>query len=186
MVQVQAVNTLGIMPRVAVFVLILRDHLLAAAGITGQRSTGQRGVLRDDAARDERIYGGDKAARVAAGVRDALGIPDRFAVRLGQLSKAVIPVRVGAVRGRGINDTGGIILDERNGLACRRIRQAQERNVGCVQELAALLSVLALVLIDEQQLDVVAAAEALVNLEAGRALFAVDVNFRLHRPQPPR
>ena len=123
---------------------------------------------------------------MTARVGNALGIPDSFAVCLGQLGKAVIPVRVGAVRGRGIDDTGGVILDERNGLACRRIRQAQERNVGCVQELAALLSVLAPVLIDEQQLDVVAAAEALVNLEAGRTLFAVDVDFRLHRPQPPR
>ena len=69
------------------------------------------------------------------------------------------------MRGRCIDDTGGIILDERDRLFRRRIRQAQERNVGCIEELAALLGVLALILIDEQQLDVVAAAEALVNLE---------------------
>ena len=90
------------------------------------------------------------------------------------------------MRGRCIDDTGGIILDERNRLFRRRIRQAQKRNVGCIEELAALLDVLALVLVDEQQLDIVAATEALVNLETGRALFAVDINFRLHRPQPPR
>ena len=123
---------------------------------------------------------------MAARIGNALGVLDGFAVRLGQLGKAVIPVQVGAMRGRCIDDTGGIILDERDRLFRRRIRQAQERNVGCIEELAALLGVLALILIDEQQLDVVAAAEALVNLETGRALFAVDVNFRLHRPQPPR
>ena len=36
MMQVQAVNALRIVPRIAVLVLILRDHLLAAAGVTGQ------------------------------------------------------------------------------------------------------------------------------------------------------
>ena len=123
---------------------------------------------------------------MAARISHTLRVLDGFAVRLGKLGKAVVPIRVGAVRGRGIDDTGGVILDERNGLACRRIRQAQKRNVGCIEELAALLDVLALVLVDEQQLDIVAAAETLINLQTGRAFLAVDVNFRLHRPQPPR
>ena len=186
MVQVQTVNALGIVSRIAVLVLILHDHFLTAAGVTGQRSTGERGVLGNDTVCYQRVNRGNKSACVTARIGNALGVLDGFAVRLGQLGKAVIPVRVGAMRGRCVNNAGRVVLDERNGLACRRIRQAQKRNVGCIEKLAALLDVLALVLVDEQQLDIVAATEALVNLETGRALFAVDVNFRLHRPQPPR
>ena len=123
---------------------------------------------------------------MAARISHTLRVLDSFAVRLGKLGKAVVPIRVGAVRGRCVNNAGRVVLDERNGLACRRIRQAQKRNVGCIEELAALHDVLALVLVDKQQLDIVAAAETLINLQTGRTLFAVDVNFRLHRPQPPR
>ena len=36
MVQVQTVNALRIVPRIAVLVLILHDHFLTAAGVTGQ------------------------------------------------------------------------------------------------------------------------------------------------------
>ena len=73
-----------------------------------------------------------------------------------------------------------VVLQQRDRLHRRRVGQAEEHQVGRVEELFPLLRVLALVLVDEQQLDVVPLPQALVNLEAGGALLAVDVDFRPH------
>ena len=176
--QIEAVNALGVVTAVALGILIFCDHLFAAARIAGERRAGKGKVLRDNAACDERINRGNEAARVAARVGNAPGAGDRGAVRLGQLRKAVIPVRVGAVCGRCIDHTGMVVFDQRDSFLRCGIRQAQEHDVRRIQKLSALLGILALVLVDEQQLYVVAFAETLVDLKAGRALLAVNINLR--------
>ena len=71
-----------------------------------------------------------------------------------------------------------VVFDQRDGFLRCGIRQAQEHDVRRIQKLSALLGILALVLVDEQQLYVVAFAETLVDLKAGRALLAVNINLR--------
>ena len=134
MLQVQAVDALGIMARVAARILILRDHLFAAARIAGQRRAGEGEIRRHHILRDQRVHGRDKPARVAAGVGHPPGLPDRRAVRRRQLGKAVIPVRVGAVRGRSVDHAGIFVFDQADGLPGRRVRQAQEHDVRRIEE----------------------------------------------------
>ena len=92
---------------------------------------------------------------MAARIRHPFGGRDRSPVRLGQLCKAIIPVRLGAVRGRSVDYAGRFVLDQADRVPRRRVRQAEEYDVDCIEEPAALLGVLAFVLVDQQQLEVV-------------------------------
>ena len=56
-------------------------------------------------------------------------------------------------------------FDQRDSFLRCGIRQAQEHDVRRIQKLSALLGIFALVLVDEQQLYVVAFAETLVDLK---------------------
>ena len=72
------------------------------------------------------------------------------------------------------------VRHQRDRLARRRVGQAQERDVGRVQQTCALGRVLAQLGRDAQHLDVVALREVFVDAQAGRAFLAVDENAVLH------
>ena len=122
--------------------LVLRDHLLAAAGIAGQGEGRELFVPGDDPGADERLYEGDESRRVAAGVGDALR-PRYGPAPAGKLWEAVFPPVRGSVRGRRVDDDGVRALDERHGLYRRRVGEAQKGDVAGVQRIAPCRDVLA-------------------------------------------
>ena len=86
--------------------LVLGDHLLAAAGVARQGEAGQQRIRGENPRSRQRVDDADKAAGVAAGVGNALGVEDLLPVGVGQLRKAVGPVRIDPVGGGGVNDHG--------------------------------------------------------------------------------
>ena len=117
---------------------------------------------------------------MAAGIGDALAGADQFALSRREFRQAVDPARQRPVGGARVDDAGHRIGDQRDGLAGRRIRQAQERHVGRIEQPRTLRRILALVRVDAQQLDVRAATEELVDLQAGRTFLAIHENFVCH------
>ena len=89
----------------------------------------------------------------------------------------------GAVRGAGVDQAGRRVGDERGRFARRRVGQAQEGDIGGVEQARAFGRVLALVGVDAQHLDV-ALREILVDAQAGRAFLAVDKTRGINRREP--
>ena len=81
--------------------------------------------------------------------------------------------------GGAVDDPGVVVVDEGHRLHGGGVWQAEEDQVGRVEELLPLGGVLALVLVDQKKLDVLPGGQAVVYLQAGGALLAVDVYFRL-------
>ena len=77
--------------------------------------------------------------------------------------------------GRCVDDAHVGVLDELRRLDGALVGQAEEHDVGSVQELAPLFDVVTLVLVDSKQLQVVARADALVDLQPRRAALSVDI-----------
>ena len=123
---------------------------------------------------------GEEAGGVAAGVGDTGGGGQRIAAAGGDFGETVGPARIGAVRGRGIDDARGGILDQRDGLARGIVGQAQDHRVGGVERVGAGVGILAGVVGERDQGDVAAAGEPLVDLDAGGAGGAVDEHFNGH------
>ena len=162
---------------VTAFGFVLGDHLLAAAAVAGQREGGNRIILGQNAAGDQRIDHPDEAACVAAGNGDAIAVANGLPVRGRQLREAVGPAAFGAVRGGGVDDADMLIFHQRHRFPCGGVGQAEEGDVGCVDQPFAFVSVLAQLACDAEQLDVVPALKAFVNAQAGSAFAAVDKDF---------
>ena len=118
-----------------------------------------------------RVVDASTAHRTAPGW--VYGFPELLAGQ--QLGEAVDPAGGGAVGGGGVHHPGVLVFDERHRLHGGGVWQAQEHQIGRVQETLALGGVLALVRVNAQQLDVVPGSQALVDLQAGGALLAVNV-----------
>ncbi|KAG1430298.1 hypothetical protein G6F57_023036 [Rhizopus arrhizus] len=95
------------------------------------------------------------------------------------LGKAVHPAGCGAMRRAGVDHPHLRVHDGRRGLAGRLVGQAQDGPVAGVDGFGAALRVLALGLGQRQQAQVGAAVQAFVDLQAGRALVAVDKDKRM-------
>ena len=117
---------------------------------------------------------------MAAGVGHPLGLDNGLPVLGGELREAVIPAGGRAVGGGGVDDPGVGVVDHGHRLPGGVIRQAEENQVGGVEALFPLRRVLALFLVDEQQLNVLPGGQAVVNLQAGGAFPAVDEYHRFH------
>ena len=76
-------------------------------------------------------------------------------------------------------------VDQRHALPRRIVGQAEDRDVGGVEELGARGRVLAALGRNRDDLDVVAAASRAPDLQAGGAVFAVDEDFRFHASKVP-
>ena len=157
--------------------LVIRDHFLAAAGIAGQGEAGERVGSRDDAHPDQRSCAGDESCRVAAGIGDPVAGCDGGALVGGELREAVGPAVGSAVRGGSVDDADVRVIDQRDGLDGACVGQAQEDDVRRVEEFAALFVVVALVLVDAHQLQVLPGADPVKNLQAGGAALSVYVYF---------
>ena len=117
---------------------------------------------------------------MAARHGDALGVAQALALALVQLGQAVDPVVIRTERGAGVDDAGVRVVDQRDGLARGNVRQAQECDIGGIQEFGALGRILALVFGDAQELDIVALRQIVEQAKAGGAFLTVDENLECH------
>ena len=161
-------------------VLELGDHLLAAARIARHRVHGEWPVLRHDARRDERPRQRDRARRIAARIGDARGARDRLPLPRRHFRKTVDPAIRHPVRRRGINDARRRIADQRLALLRRLVRQAQDHDVGLVQRFFPRARILALLLAQRNEVEIVAALQPRPDLQPRRPRFAVDENLGGH------
>ena len=79
--------------------------------------------------------------------------------------------------GGGVDHLGVPVLNKGDRLHSGSVGQAQKDQVGGVEELAPLLGVLPLVLVNEQQLQIVPAAQPFIDLQACGALLAVNIDL---------
>ena len=82
--------------------------------------------------------------------------------------------------GGGVDHLHVRVFNERDGLFCRRVGQAEKHQVGTVQKLAALLRVVPLVRVDAQQFNILPRTQPFVDLKAGGALLTVNIDFWIH------
>ncbi|EPX78706.1 Tryptophan synthase alpha chain [Salipiger mucosus DSM 16094] len=155
-------------------VLELGDHRLAAAGIAGDARDRRPRVRLDQPAGNQRPDQRDRAGRPAARVRHVARGGDGRMLALGHFRKAEDPVRIDPVRRRGVDDPRAMPLGQRHGLAGGIVGQAQDGDLCLGQRLGARGGVLAPLRVHGDQRDVVAAREALADLQTRRAGFAVD------------
>ena len=163
---------------------VVGDHGLAAAGIAGNAGIGDGKVVRHQAGGDERPEGGDQAERPAAGIGDETGLGDAPGLLAVHLGKAVDPARRDAMGGRGVDDAGMGVLDQRDAFPRRLVGQAEDGDVGGVERLLAGGQLLAALRGQRNQREVGPGAEAFPDFNAGGAGFAVDEDFRGHRSNP--
>jgi hypothetical protein len=158
----------------------LLDHLLATAGVAGDRQGVDRQPGRHQVGIHQWPQQQDEGAGVATRVGDALGLAQPFALSRGQFGQAERPVGVGAVRSAGVDQAGARVVNHGRRLARGGIRQAQKGHVGGVEQAGPLGRVLAVLGIDAQQLDVAATRQVFVDAQAGGALLPVDVDLECH------
>ena len=160
--------------------LILRDHLLAAARVAGQRIAAEKRVLVQQSCCHKGIHQRDKPACVAAGHGDAPGLPDAGLLQCGELRKAVAPAGSRAVRRRGVEHNSVRVFHPRRRFLRRCVRQTQKRGVCLVEQLPAAAFVLSLRFRKRQKLDVAARLQTVEDAQAGRPGAAVDKHL-FHR-----
>ena len=157
--------------------LILGDRLFAAAGIAREGRGAELRVGADDARGNEGRDKRDEAARMAAGVGNALGGNDALA-QAAHLGETVGPAGSGAVRGGGVDDDRAGVLHKRDRLDGGGVGQAEEGDVGRVERLGTSGRVFAQLIGHAEQLDVGTAREPVVDAQTGGARLAVDEDLR--------
>ena len=104
---------------------------------------------------------------------------------VGELCEAVVPARRSPVGGGCIYDPRLGVLDQRYCLDRRCVRQTQEYDIGCIDQLLSLIDILSLVIVYAQQLQIIPAAQALVYLQSRGSFLSVYVYPWFHAPLPP-
>ncbi len=164
--------------------LIVLDHRAATARIARDAINGQRDVGRQQAGFDGGAKRRDGALRPAAGVGDAHGRGDGGGLIFVHLGKAIGPAVSGAEGGRGVDDPGRIIVDQRHAFARRIVRQAEDGDVGGVEQPLAFGHILALVRIDRDQFEIAPVGQPLADLQSCGAGFAIDEDLCDHGAAP--
>ena len=153
------------------------DHGLAAARIAAHRIDGDGIVRRHQPGIHQRPQQRHRAGRIAARVRDFPRRPYLVGLIRREFRKAVGPVAGDAKRRRCVQHLGcgrSHAVDQRNGLSRGVIRQAEDDEVHLLHQRPLGLRILALVLGNALEHDVVLQAKALANAEARRSGRAID------------
>ena len=159
---------------VSLFRLVLGDALLARARVAADRVTDEGIILRRNAVRDQGIDEGDEAARITAGIGDAFGALDGISVRRRELGEAVCPAFRRAVRRGSVDDDRPRPFRKQSRFLCRVVGQAQEDGVRRVDGFFAGNGILAVLLVERDERDVLTRLHALYNFEPRGARAAVD------------
>ena len=116
---------------------IVLDHRPSAARIAGNAIDRDREIRRQQAGGDQRPQCRDRSLRPAAGVGDALRRGDRLRLFLVHFGEAIRPAFCHAMRRRRVDDLGGVVGDQRDAFLRRIVRQAQDRDIGGIEEFGA-------------------------------------------------
>ena len=112
-----------------VSVLVLGDHLLAAAGITSEGEAGERCILRENTAAYQRLHQGNESAGMTAGNSDILAIFDCISVFCREFREAIGPSIGDSMGSRGIQDAGIAAFCQLDRLSGGCIRQAENGDI---------------------------------------------------------
>ena len=181
MLKIQSVDTGRCQFIGTVFIFIISDHLLTAAGITGQGEGCERVVPGQNFELDQRRCAGNDASCVTAGVCQALRRTDSFSLLAREFREAVGPVIVRSVRCRCINHADIRIFNQGYRLAGTIIWQAKEYNVCRIQELLTFLEIVSLIFINAEEFEVIPLSDSVIDLKTGSAGLTVNVDFCFHR-----
>ena len=113
---------------------------------------------------------------MAARVGDALGGADGVALAGRQFRQSKYPTRHRAVCGAGVNQAGVRVGHQRRRFTRGGVGQAQERDIGGVQQARALCGVFAAFGVDAQHFHVAALRQVFMDAQAGGAFLAIDKN----------
>ena len=180
MLQVEAIDARCVQQLRPSFCLILRDHLLTAAGIAGQAVAAHRVVLRNHAHRHQRCRRRNEAGRMTARVRYTLTRANRRPLRFRQLWIAIGPVWIRPVCRRRIDHAHVRIINEGNRFSGTFIRQTEKYDICAVEILLPLIRIVPELLRNPQQFEILALTDTVIDLKSRRATLTIDINFRLH------
>ena len=156
---------------------VLRDHLLAAAAVARDRRACERGVLIYYTAFDKRLHERDEPRRVTPRHGNAFRCRYARGARLVEFGKAVFPSRQGAVRGGRVDDRRARTFRQPRRLLRRRVRQAQERDVGGEDRLPSRLRIFPLFFGENYQTYVRTLLQPFGDAQSRRALSSVHENL---------
>ncbi len=161
------------------------DHRLAAARIARHGVHAHRPAGRKDPGCHKRAHKRNEAGGIASGIGDPLGRSNRRALAPVHLGKAIHPARRNPVSGGGVDDDGVGIGNQAGGQPRGIVGQAEDHHIGLVDQARPLFDILALVGMDRDQLQILAALQPLGNLKPGRPGLAINENLGDHGA-PPR
>ena len=156
------------------------DQLPAAAAVAGDGVDGDRRVGRKQPGRDQGMDEHHRGQGITARVADPFRRGDAPGLLGVPFRQAVDPLGIAPVRRAGVDDAQVRVFDHGDGLARRRVGQAEDREIGGVQHLGAGARVLARRLGQAQELDVGAALQPRPDLQARGTDLAVDEDFCRH------
>ena len=153
--------------------LVVRDHLFAAAAVTGERKTAEPRGRGQYPRRDQRADERNEPRSVTAGDGDTLrgGYPLR-ALR-GQLGETVLPARRRAVGGRGVYERRAAALRELRRFARRSVGKTEKDDVRRGDRVLARRAVLAQLVREDYLPKIGARRYPALYAQSGRALPAV-------------
>ena len=148
MLEAQAVNSRCVVELRFLRGFVLRDHLLSAAGVSGEGKYSEGRLLRDHSRRHKRIDRNHESRCVTARICSKFRVNDCIFMRSGKLRNSICPARRGAVCRGSVDDPREILLHKTHRLLRRRIRQAEEGDIRRVDEFLSLIRVFPLCFIN--------------------------------------
>ena len=165
----------------------LCDHRLAAARIAADRVDGDGIVRRHEAGIDQRPQQRHRAGRIAAGIGDFSRRLDLVGLIGREFRKTIGPVGSDPKRRRGVEHLGRLgahAVDQRDGLFRGIVRQAEDDEIHLLHQRLLGAGILALLLGDALDRDVVLQPQPLGDAEARGAGRAVDEHGGFCRRAP--
>ena len=176
--QAVALGRIQLAVRRAVGAFVVRNHLFAAAGVAGDAGAAEGVALRHQPQLHQRAGNADKATGIATGHRHTVRVLNFFLLSL-QLREAVVPCGIGAEGGGGVQHLH-VRAQQGHDLFGSGIRQAEEGEVGRVDDLRPLVHILAALCGNGKQLDLRALCQTVGNAQTGGAGRAINKNFHAH------
>ena len=176
----QRIQTRGFEQYVAIVGFILRDHLVSAAAVSGERGAAHERVFFQDTACDQGRGQREKPACVAAGHAHARRAVELIKPAIPSFRQAIDPAFADAVRGGRVDDAHMLFCDHLAGFDCRILRQAENRHIAAVEHFPSQFGIFAFPFRQGEQLQIRALGQPIIDPQSRGSFFAVDKNFR-HR-----
>ena len=141
---------------------------------------GDGRIRRDQPGVQQGSQGQGDRRRITARIRNTPGLGDGLALALAELRQSVHPAVRDPVGRAGIEDLGIGRFEPAGGLLRSRVGEAQDRDLGRLEGPSPGAGILSVLLLDFEQLEIVATREPLADAQASRSRMAVDENRNLY------